>query len=149
MANAFTDQPTPSFNSTAQASSYAGADPADSWTPTNGDIVFVFVVNSDGTNAIVPASLSGNGQTWTQIATIPFFTNSVPLHRLTAYRALIAAASAGVLTVDFGGDAQTGCAVIVVSVAGSKTTGNGADAVVQVVTNYDDAGVNKGHVALA
>src|SRR3990170_4700767 len=135
MANVFTDQPTPSFSDTTLATTYAGADPGDSWTPTNGDIVFVLVGNT-GSSALVPDSLAGNGQTWTQVATLPFNTNGTPTYRLTVYRALIAAASAGVLTVTFASN-QTGCLVVVVSVAGSKTTGtNGADAHVQVATAY-------------
>jgi hypothetical protein len=145
MANTFTDQPTPSFNSTVLASVFAGA----SWTPPDGAVVIVFVGNSKAASPDAPTSLGGNGQTWDQIATVSFNTAGSPTRRLTAYRALIASPSAGPLTVTFPSN-QTGCFALVVSITGCKTTGtNGADAVVQVVTNLSDTGDDRSFVVLA
>jgi alkaline phosphatase D len=145
MANAFTDQPTPSFNDTTLAAVFSGA----SWTPPDGAIVIVFVGNSKASAPNLPDSLTGNGQTWTQVATVTFNTAASPTRRLTAYRSLIVSPSAGALTVTFPSN-QTGCFANVVSITGSKTTGtNGADAIVQAVTNYADTGDDRAFVVLA
>jgi hypothetical protein len=88
--------------SNTDATSYATA----SVTPTNGRVAFAAIATylSTGTPAIPTAS--GNGQTWIQLATVTVGSNL----RLTVYYAVVASATAGAVTFDFGAETQTAAA---------------------------------------
>lgn len=87
-----------------------------------------------GIGASTPAAptLTGNGLTWVQVATV---TNGV--RRLTLFRAMETTSNptAGAVTINFGATA-TGCTWSIAQFSNVKTTGsNGSDAIVQSVTN--------------
>lgn len=114
------------FSSTSNVASYATA----SWTPVAGRLYLVAVSNSDANDAIVP-TLSGNGQTWTQVSTQQL---TALTRRITVFRCLAASPSAGALTADFAGDAQSGCMIHISEWSGIDTGGtNGSGAIVQAV----------------
>lgn len=105
--------------STLNVTSYASA----SCAPTAGALVVVAVCNTDGTNAIVPASLTSAFAitgTWTQEATIATGTG---LTRYTLYSAVATGTpGTGAVTAGFGADAQTGCTIWVVEYTGQHAT---------------------------
>jgi hypothetical protein len=88
-------------------------------------------------------TLSGGGMTaWTQVATVVYDTTSASRKRVTLFRALQASPGASAaLTIDFGGQTQTDIQWVVDEFQGMDTGGsNGADAIVQAVTNLNAAG---------
>ena len=110
---------------TANATSYV----TPSVSPTANSLILVAVWNTDGTDAVVPASVSSGfavvGSTWTQEVTQQF---SVTTRRLTLYSAVATGSpGSGTITVSFGGDAQTGAVVTAVQYTGQDAT----DAVLQ------------------
>ena len=117
------------FSSTSNVSSFS----TSSITPTANTLLLATVANSKATAADLP-TLSGCGLTWVQVATVTWDTSSIK--RVTLFRALGASPSAGALTADFGGVAQTGCHICVVEWGGVDTSGtNGSGAIVQSATN--------------
>ena len=128
-----TDQAGPSFSNSACPTGTGGA----SWTPPDGTVVIAWVTNTKAT-AVDTVTLSGNSLTWTEIATVSFRDQATPLRRLTAFRAFVTGATAGAITLNFAAT-QTGCALVVQTVAGTLTTGtNAADAIVQSPTAYSE-----------
>ena len=102
-------------------------------TPTANRLVIV-VVLSHRTPAGVAPTLSGNGLTYVQIATQTFSTGNA--HRITMFRAMGSAPTAGAITIEFGEETQNACAWSVFEFDGVDTTGtNGSGAVVQSATN--------------
>ncbi len=117
---------------TGNVASYA----TGSWTPVANRLYLAAVANSDAADAILP-TLSGNGLTWVQVATIQAPTSL--LFRITLFRALGASPSTGTTTADFAGDSQTGCAILIAEFTGIDTGGtNGSAAIVQSVTGFVD-----------
>lgn len=132
-----TDQPGPSFGTTTDAVSFAGA----SWTPTNGTVAIAWVLHTRASIATAPSLGASNGLTWTEITHRDWVTIGSPSKRLTVFRANVTGSSAGAITVDFAGQTQTGCALALQTLAGVPTTGvNASDAIIQSVTSYDDNG---------
>jgi len=109
-------------------------------TPTANNLVLAWVTNTKGTTPDTP-TLSGNGLTWVQVATVTWGTIAAPTARTTLFRAMGAAPSAGAVTISFGAtNNQTGCAWSIIMFSGVVTSGtNGSDAVVQSLTNRIDA----------
>lgn len=131
---AITEATLTSGNDTSNISTYTTA----SQTPTTGRLVLATVVNSKGTTPDTP-TLTGNGLTWVQVATVTFGTIATPVKRVTLFRAM-GTASAGTVAIDFGGVNQTGCAWAFAEFAGTDTSGtNGSGAIVQSVTNNVDS----------
>jgi len=117
------------------ATSYATA----SVTPGANRLIVVAVLNSKSTTPDTP-TLSGNGLTYVQIATVTFQTIASPQKRLTLFRAMGASPSAGAITIDMGGVTQSGCAWSVSEFDGVDTSGtDGSGAVVQSATNSVDS----------
>lgn len=118
-----------SNTSTTNATTYTTA----SISPGANKIVFLAVASGLFSGApAAPSSIVGNGLTWVQVATIQ---NPTTNFRLTLFRAMGASPSAGTVAINFGAT-QEGCAWSIFELDKVATSGsNGADAVVQVVTN--------------
>ena len=87
-------------------------------------------VNDRGTGNPTVTSVAGNGLTWVQVNTLTFGSNG----RLTLYRAMGAAPTAGTVTITFSGTIARACWSIV-EYDGVDTSGtDGSGAVVQSVT---------------
>ena len=133
-----TENPLTGASSTTDASSYTTA----SVTPGANRLVLVQVVNTKATLPDTP-TLSGNGLTYVQIATVTYDTIASPLKRETLFRALGASPSAGAITIDFAGTNQTGCIWSVAEFIDVDTGGtNGSAAVVQSATNNANTGTS-------
>lgn len=117
-----------------------------SWTPTAGRMYLVTLVTRTGITADpVQPTASGNGQTWTVVASVVFDTTSSSRRRVTVFRCIAASPSAGALTFDQGGQLQTSWEWNIDEVTGMDTSGtNGAGAIVQSVTNIDSSGTATG-----
>jgi hypothetical protein len=103
-------------------------------------IAFMFVTNSAGSPAV--ASITGTGQTWTSIADITFNTIATGNSRLQAFRHYSTTTHTDNITYGYTGT-QDGSGVIILEVSNAVNTGtNGADAIVQIVTNRADATSN-------
>lgn len=130
-----------SGGSATDAASYA----TSSISPSASRLVLAVVVNTHGSNATLPTISGGGMTTWTQVSTVQF---NGTLRRITVFRALQTSPGSGTLTIDFGGTTQIRCNWSVVQFTGIQTTGtNGADAIVQAVTNTGSG--NPGSVTLA
>jgi hypothetical protein len=115
-------------------------------------MVYIKVSNSKTSTPDLPSSVTGNGQTYTQIpgATVLYDTSGTPNRRITWYYALIASASAGRITVNFGaGNTQTGCMIEVIDVTGLDTSSSGANSFRNVVTAFQDTANKTPKVTLA
>jgi hypothetical protein len=121
------------------ATSYVTA----SITPTANALVLAFVHGTDLTGSAQP-TLSGNGLTWVAITTVQFNTIAAPEGRLTVFRAMGAAPSAGAVTIAFGAVEQNGCSWSIVQATGDVDTSgtNGSGAIVQSQTAQIDASIN-------
>lgn len=105
-------------------------------TPTADRLVLLTVLSgrNDSVNAEVPSSVTGNGLTWVQVATVAFDTGAATRHTITILRAMGAAPSTGAITINFSATHQS-CTWSVAEFAGVDTGGtNGSAAVVQAVT---------------
>lgn len=123
--------------SSATASSYATA----SVSLTSGRLYLLTVRNTIGAGTATQPTVSGASATWTQIATNVYSGNS--RRRTTVFRALASSTASGALTISFGGTNQSDADWLLDEFTGMNATGtNGANAIVQSVTN-DDNGVNQ------
>lgn len=105
------------------ASSFATA----SITPTANRLVLLGVWNTISAGSATLPTATGNGLTYTQVA-----TTQAGLERFTLFRAMGASPSAGAVTIDFGGTTQNTCHWSIVQVADVNTTGtHGSGAIVQ------------------
>ena len=112
--------------------SYATA----SVTPASNNLVLVWAYSIAAAAAVTP-TMTGNGLTWVQVASIDDAGNGTGLRRITLFRAMGAAPTAGGITISFGTQTQTGCAWSVAQYTGMDTTGtNGSGAIVQSATNF-------------
>lgn len=86
-------------------------------------------------------TVTSTGLTWVAINTSIYDTGGSSRRRVTLFRALGAAPSAGALSIDFGGQNQTEVRWVLDEVTGADTSGaNGAGAVVQSAVNQDTSG---------
>ena len=79
-------------------------------TPGSGKLCIVSVTQAVSGTPTTP-TLSGTGGynvTWTQVRTTNYDTSGTQ-RRLTVFRGVTASATAGTITVDFGGQTQTHC----------------------------------------
>ena len=107
MAISFTNlgaSTTPDIASTSNVATYATA----SWSPpaTAGVLLCGWIGNSHLSAAPTPSGLTGNGITWTQIAT---HITASGTSRITLYGAHASGATTGATTAAFGGVSSTGC----------------------------------------
>ena len=102
-----------------------------SFTPSANKLVIMAVQSSKLTLPDIP-TVTGNNLTWVSIATISV-TDTI---RLTLFRAMGSAPSAGAATIDFAGNTQTSCAWSITEFTNTDQTGtNGSGAIVQSATN--------------
>jgi len=94
----------PDIRVTTDLSSYANT----SWTPPTVGVIVAIVFNWLANPGNVP-TISGNGITWTQIATGA--VDPGQSRRITLFAASAIGSSAGITTVDFAGQTQLGCMV--------------------------------------
>lgn len=121
-------------------------------SPTGNALVLCDVVNIDSDfSAPATPTVSGNGLTWVQVATLTH-VNIGPndLVRITRFRAMGASPSSGTVTISCGVN-QSAIAYSIYEITGVDTSGtNGSGAVVQTVTNDSaDAAVGSLTVTLA
>jgi hypothetical protein len=113
----------PDFASGTDATSYANA----AWTPpTSGLIICTVYSRKSGGGTPTTPTMSGNGITWTQIATVGNST-----HRLTMFGANGSGSSNGATTVSFGAETQDFMHANFMSATGVDLTGSVAAAFVQ------------------
>lgn len=112
-----------------------------SYTPTANRLVLAAVASRTGITADpnVP-TLTGNSLTWVQVATVVYDNTSSSRRRITVFRSMGASPTASTLAFDFGGQNQTNVVMLVDEFSGIDTSGtNGSGAIVQAVTNFDNA----------
>lgn len=129
--------------SSVDATSYVTA----SITPGANRLILAAVAN---TRATIPAAptLSGNGLTWVEVVTFDY--PAVATVRVSLFRAMGAAPSAGAVTIDLDVLTHTGCHWAILEFDGVDTGGtNGSAAVVQNAINEVDAGATSLTVTLA
>ncbi|MFF6951822.1 hypothetical protein ACFZAD_24585 [Streptomyces iakyrus] len=115
-------------------------------SPTADSLLLAWVYTIAGSAPNIP-TVSGNGLTWTQVATV---IDSNNLRRLTLFRAMGTSPSTGEVTFNFGGQTQAGCVWSVVKYSGVDTSGtNGSGAIVQSATQASGGVVNNLTVTLS
>lgn len=120
--------------------------------PTANRLILLTVSSRTGITANPnQPTVTGNGLTWVAINSIVYDTTSSSRRRVTLFRAMGAAPSAGAVAIDFGGQAQTDVGWSVdQSSSGVDISGtNGSGAIVQSATNKDEAGGTSLTVTLA
>ena len=117
----------PDFTATTAATSYASA----SWTPPSSGLLLVAVYNRVNSGTAAVPSVSGNGVTWTQVAT-RLSGNS--RHRLSLFAAGATGSSAGQTTFSFGTQTQAVCSAAFCYASGVDLSGGVAAAFVQART---------------
>ena len=131
--------PLTSDSSATDATSYTTA----SITPTANRYIEVDVLNTKAASPPTTPTLSGNGLTYVEVASVTFDTIASPLKRRTRFRSMGAAPTAGAITIDFGGVTQTGCIWSVKEFDSVDTTGTfGSGAHVQSATNSANTGTS-------
>lgn len=139
---AITQTPLTSLPDNSDLSSYSTA----SITPGANKLILAAVMNTYTSTATLP-TLTGNGLTWVQVATVLMGAGS--RGRVTLFRAMGASPSAGAVTADYGGVVQTSCLIQVIEIDGIDTSGtHGSGAIVQSPTN-NGSGVTSLTVTLA
>ena len=108
-------------------------------TPSTNYLVLLSVHSRTGiTEDPNQPTATGCDLTWEVVNSIVYDTTSSSRRRLTLFRAM-GIPSAGVVTIDFGGQSQTEAAWSIEQVSGVDTSGtNGSGAVVQSATNKDE-----------
>lgn len=109
-------------------------------SPSSNNLLLASVVNrtSVSVDPTVP-TLSGNGLTWVQIATIVFDTTSSSRRRISLFRAMGSSPSSGSVTITFG-ETTPQALWSIEQVSGVDTSGSdGAGAIVQSATNKDES----------
>jgi len=106
--------------------------------PQDNALVLVGVASKDSSGSDPPApTLAGNGLTYVQVATVVYDAIGGVRSRLTLFRALGAAPSAGTITISFSAS-QDECSWSIVHAAKVDTSGtNGSGAIVQSSTGSD------------
>lgn len=107
-----------------------------SFTPNPNRLQLIWVYSINGSTPNVP-TVSGCSLTWTQVKTV---TDNSALRVLTLFRAFGVLPTTGSLTIDFGGQTQSGCAWSWAELNGMTPTNGGADAIIQSVTGLTAAG---------
>ena len=115
-------------HSTTDASSYQTA----SISPSSDKLILIAVYSGHASATPSTPTVSGNNLTWTQIATA-FQSFGGCRIRITAFRGFGSSASAGVVTIEFGGQTQLNAGWSITEFTGVDTTTN--NGVVQSATS--------------
>lgn len=127
----FTNKTT-SFDNT-DATSYTTA----SVSPTSNLLYLLAVTTRNATVDPSIPTVTGNGLTWVNVTSTNYDATGSQ-RRITLFRAMGASPSAGTITIDLGGQTQTGAIWSLAEVTGIDTTGtNGSGAVTQSKWNVD------------
>lgn len=117
---------------TSGASTAVSSQASASITPAQNRLILAAVTGNVGEGPPSAPTAAGNGLTWVSVGTVTFNTD---LYRLTLFRAMGAAPTAGAVTFTLG-ESQSAVTWWVGDIHGTDVTGaNGAGAVVQAVTN--------------
>ena len=113
----------------------------NSQTYTAGKLYICIVMRVDAT-AVADFVLAGTTSTWTEIANVTGVTTGTDLARLKVYRYAPGSNVTEGLTISNAGS-QDGYVGVLYEITGVVTTGtNGADGIVQIVTDAQDANAN-------
>lgn len=113
----------------------------NSQTYTAGKLYICIIMRVDAT-AVADFVLAGTSSTWTEIANVTGVTTGTNLARLKVYRYAPASNVTEGLTISNAGS-QDGYVGVLYEITGTINTGtNGADAIVQIVTDAQDANAN-------
>lgn len=121
------------YGSATDAASYS----TTSYTPVGNRLVLAFVLSRPNDVALTPAipTITGNGFTWVQVATVLDASGD---NRGTLLRAMVASPTAGGATIDFGGQLQEFGYWSIGEIPSVNTSGtNGSGAIVRSLTNTD------------
>ncbi len=116
------------------------------WTPPSSGLIFAFVENDHATAPDV-ATVTGNGLTWVQIATIIVATSNAT--RLTLFAADATGSATGQTNIAIAGTLNTGCSVSFFHATGVDLSGGVAAAFVQAPTNSPGTLALGGSITLA
>lgn len=102
-------------------------------SPTGNYLIIACVLSRRGDSVQPePPTLTGNGLTWVEIATIDYDVGGTSRKTATLLRAMGASPSAGAVTIDFSGQNQTDIVWTIDQFSGIDTGGtNGSSAIVQ------------------
>lgn len=119
----------------SNASSYQTASVA----PTADNLVLIAVASKVDLGVAPNApSLTGNGLTYVQVDTEVYDNSGLDRRRITLFRAMGSAPTAGKVTIDFGGQEQDRCSWTMVEFEGVDTGGtHGSAAIVQSESDSD------------
>lgn len=113
----------------------------NSQTYTAGKLYICIIMRVDAT-AVADFALAGTSSTWTEIANVTGVTTGTDLARLKVYRYAPASNVTEGLTIS-NAATQDGYVGVLYEITGTINTGtNGADAIVQIVTDTQDAAAN-------
>ena len=119
----------PDINASTDAALYTNS----IWTPPTSGLIIVGVWNRAATPGT--PTISGNGLTWEEIATITVVT----VQKLTLFGANASGSSIGVTTIDFALATQIGCRASFFLAEGVDLSSGVAAAFVQTPTNTGDS----------
>jgi hypothetical protein len=108
--------------STSNTTSYA----SNSFTPTQGDLLYVTCAASDTTVTTPTLTASANGITFTRVIGAVKAVGADSMFTYVANQLVGASPSAMTVTFDCTGDAATGCIIVVALVSGMTKTGSTA-----------------------
>jgi hypothetical protein len=126
---------TPDTKDGADASSY----PTASWTPPTSGVIALCVMNRIANPGNVP-TVSGNGITWTQVATLSVDPGAA--HRITWFLADATGATTGVTTIDFAGETQISCDSMFLHITANLDISGGLAAAVVQAPNTNGTGTS-------
>lgn len=129
-----------SGSSSGNASSYSTA----SVTPSANKLILLTVGSRQSGGVTNPPTASGNGLTWVQVHT----KSDGNERRVTVFRAMGASPSAGVITIDFGGAAQSNCSWSLNEIDGIDTGGTNGSAAIVAANVKDNLTASAGNLTL-
>jgi hypothetical protein len=105
---------------------------AVSRAPSDNALVLVSVINSDtvGT-AVEPTTVAGAGLTFALVGSSLTFNPTTPgsqVHNMSLWRAMGTGLNGSVITADWSGNGNTGCAMLVEEISGVSIRGNNGEA---------------------
>lgn len=112
--------------------------PTASISPSGNKLILAVVGSSVSSGTPNTPTLTGNGLTWVEVASI-----ATTVTRITVFRAMGASPSAGAVTIDFAAQTQSRCFWSISEFDGVDTGGaNGENAVVQSATGNATSGTS-------
>jgi hypothetical protein len=119
----------PDIANAADQASYTNT----SWVPPASGLIVACVYNRRTVAAADLPTMTGNGLTWVQVATLVPSTDT-PSSRMTIFGANASGSTTGTTTVDFGGNTQLGCYTSFFGANGVDLSGGVVAAFIQTPT---------------